>query len=114
MGTQNRSTTSESKRRQPRTLRAYWAVLLLLCFSAGSLTAQNSGSYTPPPTRIVVRDGLGLGGILNLCMLLGCSKSQALGDPQGQLFMIETPASLNLITALLNLHLLGIVSIETD
>jgi subtilisin family serine protease len=89
-------------------------MLLLLCFGAASLTAQSSARQAPPRTRIVVRDGLGLNGILNLCGLLGCSTAEGLGDPQGQLFMIETPASLNLITDLLNIHLLGIVSIETD
>ncbi len=112
MGTHNRSIANESKRGTPRTLRGFFAVVLLLCFTTGSLFAQSS--TTPPQTRIVVRDSLGLGGVLNLCALLGCSTTESLGDPQGQLFMIQTPASLNLITALLNVRLLGLVSIETD
>ncbi|MGA9039349.1 MAG: S8 family serine peptidase [Terriglobales bacterium] len=59
-------------------------------------------------------DSLGLNGILNLCKLLNCSTAEGLGDPQGQLFMIEVPSSLNAVTSLLNLNLLGLVSVETD
>jgi subtilisin family serine protease len=37
-----------------------------------------------------------------------------LGDPQGQLFMIQIPSLLTPVTSLLNISLLGIVTIETD
>ncbi len=103
------SSTGLSKGLKPRSCAAYFVLLLLLCFGAQSLTAQ-----TAQPTRLVVRDSLGLNGILNLCNLLGCSTVRGLGDPNGQLFMIETPSSLNSITSLLDLSLLGIVSIEID
>ena len=99
--------------RQPQALRAFCALLLLLCFGAQSLAAQNS-TASPSPTRLVVRDSLGLTGILNLCALLGCSTVESLGDPQGQLFMIETPSALAPVTSLLNISLFGLVSVETD
>ena len=67
-----------------------------------------------PQTRLVVRDSLGLTDILNLCALLGCSTVRGLGDPQGQLFMIELPSLLNPVTSLLNISLLGLITIETD
>jgi subtilisin family serine protease len=88
----------------------FFAVLLSFCFGAQTLSAQ-----TAQPTRLVVRDSLGLNGILNLCNLLGCSTIEGLGDPQGQLFMVETPVPLDSATTqLLSLLPLGIVDIETD
>jgi subtilisin family serine protease len=91
-------------------------LLLMGCFAAQSLPAYGSTPQTAPQTRLVVRDSLGLTGILNLCGLLGCSSVEALGDPQGQLFMIQTPALLNPILSklLLNISVLGLVSIEID
>lgn len=86
-------------------------VMLLLCLAAPSLSAQTAAA---PQARLVVRDNLGLTGILNLCDLLGCSQVEGLGDPQGQLFMIQIPSALAKLTSLLNLNLLGLVSIETD
>jgi subtilisin family serine protease len=114
MGTQNRSITSKLTQRTPRTFRACFALGLLLCFGAQALAAQSSVAHTAPQTRLVVSDHLGLNGILNLCKLLNCSTVEGLGDPQGQLFMIEVPSSLNAVTSLLNLNLLGLVSVETD
>jgi len=93
--------------------RVFFALLLLLCFGAQSLAAQSSPA-SPSQTRLVVRDSLGLTGILNLCALLGCSTVESLGDPQGQLFMIEVPSSLAPLVPLLNLNVLGLVSVETD
>jgi subtilisin family serine protease len=114
MGTQNRSITNELTRQTSRTLRAFFALALLLCFGVEGLTAQSANAHTAPQTRLVVSDHLGLNGILNLCRLLNCSTVEGLGDPQGQLFMIEVPSSLNAVTSLLNLNLLGLVSVETD
>jgi len=111
METQNRSITNKRNSQAPRVLRVGLALTLLLCLGVQSLRAQSS---TPQQTRLVVSDSLGLNGILNLCALLNCSKVEALGDPQGQLFMIEVPSALNPLTSLLNLQLLGLVSIETD
>lgn len=89
-------------------------LLLLACFAAQSLPAYASASQPAPQTRLVVRDSLGLSGLLNLCWLLGCSTVQGLGDPKGQLFMIQIPSQLAPLTSLLNLSVLGLVTIETD
>lgn len=91
-----------------RVMRAWLALLLLLCFGAQSLVAQSAQQ-----TRLVVRDKLGLTNLLNLCTLVGCSVDHGLGDPSGQLFLIKTPRPLNAITALLNINL-GVISVETD
>ena len=97
--------------------RAVWTVffLLLLFFAAGSTSAY-AATNQPAPTRLVVRDSLGLTGILNLCNLLGCSGVESLGDPQGQLFMIQLPAILNPLTSklLLNISVLGLLTVEID
>jgi subtilisin family serine protease len=100
--------------RQPLAFRAFLAVFLLLCFGAQNLAAQSSNGQAASQTRLVVRDSLGLNGLLNLCGLLGCSTTESLGDPQGQLFMIQIPSALAPLTSLLNISLLGIVTIETD
>ena len=92
------------------------ALALLLCLGLGvqTLGAQTASAQAVPQTRLVVSDSLGLNGILNLCALLGCSTVEGLGDPKGQLFMIQIPSGLAPLTSLLNLNLLGLVSIETD
>ena len=65
--------------------------------------------------RLVVRDSLGLPGINLTCAILGCNVVQAIGDPQGQLFVVKFPSLLNPILALLKLNLqLGIVGVEID
>jgi subtilisin family serine protease len=94
--------------------RALCAVMLLACFAVLSLPAYGSSAQPAPQARLVVRDSLGLNGILDLCGLLGCSTVEGLGDPQGQLFMIEIPSQLAPLTSLLDLSVLGLVSIETD
>ncbi|MCU1305486.1 MAG: hypothetical protein JWN45_181, partial [Acidobacteriaceae bacterium] len=45
--------------------------------------------------RLVVRDSLGLPGINLTCAILGCNVVQAIGDPQGQLFVVKFPSLLN-------------------
>ncbi len=97
-------------------LRTVCVLMLLLGFAAQSLPAYGSTAQPAPQTRLVVRDSLGLTGILNLCGLLGCSSVEGLGDPQGQLFMIQTPALLNPILSklLLNISVLGLLTIEID
>jgi subtilisin family serine protease len=99
---------------QSRIFRTFLALLLCLGLGAQTLTAQTSAAKSVPQARLVVSDSLGLNGILNLCVLLNCSTVEGLGDPKGQLFMIEIPAALAPLTSLLNLNLLGLVSIETD
>ena len=108
----NQGKTAEASK--SRTFRAYFAILLLICVGVQSVAAQTWTTQTAPQTRLVVRDSLGLTGILNLCALLGCSTVRGLGDPQGQLFMIELPSLLNPVTSLLNISLLGLITIETD
>jgi len=97
-----------------RAFRAICAFLLVAALAAFSMPAY--ASVQPSQTRLVVRDSLGLTGILNLCGLLGCTQVHAIGDPQGQLFMIQTPALLNPILSklLLNISILGLVDIEID
>jgi subtilisin family serine protease len=99
---------------QSKIFRACLVFLLCLGLGGQTLSAQTSSAQAVPQTRLVVSDSLGLNGILNLCALLGCSTVESLGDPQGQLFMIEIPSALAPLTSLLNLNLLGLVSIETD
>jgi subtilisin family serine protease len=100
--------------------RSYLGILCLLmllgCSVGQSLPAYGATAQPAPQPRLVVRDNLGLTGILNLCGLLGCSSVEGLGDPQGQLFMIQTPALLNPILSrlLLNISVLGLVDIEID
>jgi subtilisin family serine protease len=106
--TNHPSQTGKQQHSRPRALRAYFALLLLLCFGAQNLAAQAA-----PQTRLVVRDKLGLNNLLNLCKLVNCSVDHGLGDPDGQLFLIKTPRPLNAIVGLLNINL-GVISIETD
>jgi subtilisin family serine protease len=95
-------------------LRTLCALLLLGCFAALSLPAYGSTAQPATQARLIVRDNLGLTGILNLCGLLGCSTVEGVGDPQGQIFMIEVPSQLAPLLSLLNLSVLGLVSVETD
>lgn len=71
-------------------------------------------SLSMPPTRVIVRDSLGLTGILNTCLLLGCQVQYGLGDPQGQLFLV-TSSLLSVTTLVGDLRLsLGVVDVEVD
>jgi subtilisin family serine protease len=95
--------------------RTLGVLVLLGCFVATqSLPAYGSTPQPAPQARLVVRDSLGLTGILNLCGLLGCSTVEGLGDPQGQLFMIQLPSQLAPLLSLLNLSVLGLVTVEVD
>ena len=81
------------------------AVLFLLTLFPSSAAAQS---------RLIVRDSLGLPGINLTCALLGCNVVDAIGDPQGQLFVVNF-GLLSPLTALLELKLqLGIVDVEID
>jgi subtilisin family serine protease len=95
------------------------AVLALLGANAAPGGAQilslSSNTATAPPTRIVVRDSLGLSGINATCLLLNCTVVRGLGDPSGQLFLITIPSILDPVAFLLNLRIqLGIVDAEID
>ncbi|HTZ96910.1 MAG TPA: S8 family serine peptidase [Terriglobales bacterium] len=106
--------TAETKFCQPRAFRTFLAIVLLVCLGTQNLPAQTSSASAQNVTRLVVRDTLGLNNLLNLCILVRCSTVEGLGDPQGQLFMIELPGALAPVTSLLNISLLGIITIETD
>jgi subtilisin family serine protease len=99
---------------QSKIFRTFLALVLCLGVGAQTLSAQTSAAKSAPQARLVISDSLGLNGILNLCVLLNCSTVQGLGDPKGQLFMIEIPSALAPLTSLLDLNLLGLVSVETD
>lgn len=102
--------TSGSMDRKFPNWNVFFALLLILFFGA-----QSSSAQTAQPTRLVVRDSLGLTGIRTLCNLLGCSTMEGLGDPQGQLFMVKSLTPLDSATIhLLSLLPLGIVDIEPD
>jgi len=93
---------------RPRKFRAFFVLVVLLFVALG---AQSSAAQT----RLVVRDSLGLPNLLNVCHLLGCSVLQAVGDPDGQVFVVQLPQALDPVTTLLLLQLnLGIVSVELD
>src|SRR5258705_13940159 len=78
--------------------------LLLLSISLSATRAQAE-------TRLVVRDSFGLSGINLTCAILGCNVLRAIGDPQGQLFVVTFPSLTDPVLALLKLNLqLGIVS----
>jgi subtilisin family serine protease len=81
------------------------AALCLLTLFPSSAAAQS---------RLIVRDSLGLSGINATCLLLGCNVVNAIGDPQGQLFVVNF-GLLSPLTAILDLKLqLGIVDVEID
>ncbi len=80
--------------------------LLLTALCAPAAEAQ---------TRVIVRDSLGLPGLNLTCLLTGCNVVTALGDPNGQLFLVTFPAVLDPITSILRLSLqAGILSVEVD
>src|SRR5581483_8984959 len=64
---------------------------------------------------LIVRDNLGLLGILNTCLLLGCTVQQTLDGTVGQLFLVTVPSTLNLLNVVTGLvNALGIVDVELD
>ena len=82
------------------------AAVLLLALLPSPAAAQS---------RLIVRDSLGLPGINLTCALLGCNVVDAIGDPQGQLFVVSFPPLLDPVFCLLRLRLqLGIVDVEID
>jgi subtilisin family serine protease len=80
--------------------------LLLLAITVTPATAQQG---------IIVRDQLGLNGLNATCAQLNCAVSTGLGDPAGELFLINVNASVNpvvFLTVLLNQA--GILDAEID
>jgi subtilisin family serine protease len=65
--------------------------------------------------RLIVRDTLGQSSLNLTCSLLNCSVAWGLGDPEGQLFLVEAPDYVNaagLVQSLLSI--IGIVDAEID
>lgn len=48
-----------------------------------------------PPSQFIVRDSAGSAGINFTCLLLGCQVLRAIGDPDGQLFVVQAHGLLN-------------------
>ena len=59
------------------------------------LHAQLGVIKTSSPAKFIVRDTEGLSGLNFTCSLLGCQVLQAVGDPNGQLFVIQTSGLLS-------------------
>jgi subtilisin family serine protease len=81
----------------------FGAVVLLVALTTTSALAER---------RYIVRDTLGLTGLTNGCLRLGCTVERALGDPLDQLFLVTSPLHLDLLADLLDL--LGVVHVEVD
>ena len=72
----------------------------------------NSASATQ---RLIVRDSLGQNALNSTCSLLGCNVAWSLGDPTGQLFLVEAPDYLNLGGLIQTLaSVTGILDVELD
>jgi len=78
------------------------------------ITAAQSASAQP--SRLIVRDTLGLTHLSILCSLLGCNVIHGLGDPSQQLFLVAQTNVLAPLSNLTNLLLLqvGIVDVQVD
>ena len=92
--------------------RRSWKGGILMCAALCLLTLLPSSAAAQ--SRLIVRDSLGISGINATCLLLGCNVVDAIGDPQGQLFVVNF-GLLSPLTAILELKLqLGIVDVELD
>ena len=93
------------------------AVLLLACLAVPAVNAQIQ-IFVPSghaQSRVIVRDNLGLPGLQDTCLLLGCQVRYGLGDPNGQVFLVTLPSILDVGTFLNSLNLqVGIVDAEVD
>src|SRR5579872_857177 len=102
MGVENRSQDRKSS----------WSSGILMCAAIMFLTLFPPSAAAQ--TRLIVRDSLGLPGINLTCALLHCNVVNAIGDPQGQLFVVNF-GLLSPLTAILELKLqLGIVDVGID
>src|SRR5438105_13860100 len=101
--------------------RLIWLLILILTIASVSQPASaqllglNLLGGSGSSSRLIVRDSLGLGGLNLTCLLTGCSVQQGIGDPNGQLFMVTIPSTLNPLTFILRLLLQpGILGAEID
>lgn len=75
-------------------------------------TAQSPGSAN---SRFIVRDTAGLSGLTFTCLLLGCNVIESVGDPNGQVFVIQNVGPFNQTPFLAQLsNANGIVDVEPD
>jgi subtilisin family serine protease len=84
-----------------------WILPLILLAATVKPAAAQQG--------IIVRDQLGINGLNLTCALLNCTVSTSLGDPEGQLFLINVNTSVEpvvFLTVLLNQ--IGIVDAEIN
>src|SRR6185437_16445270 len=78
-----------------------WCLALISIPAAASpmppvrLHAQLGAIKTSSPARFIVRDTQGLSGLNLTCSLLGCQVLEAVGDPKGELFVIQTSGLLS-------------------
>src|SRR5579872_3366302 len=103
MGVENRSQDRKSS----------WSSGILMCAAIMFLTLFPPSAAAQ--TRLIVRDSLGLPGINLTCALLHCNVVNAIGDTQGQLFVVSFPSLLDPLLGILQLNVqLGIVDVELD
>ena len=96
MGNETKTTTARTVCNWIATL----AIVSALLVGTPAADAQLLGGLlgtTQPPSRLIVRDSLGLLGIVNTCLLLGCTVQQTLDGTVGQLFLVTAPSTLNLL-----------------
>ena len=55
-----------------------------------ALTSASASSSKSTNARFIVRDSIGLPGINLTCLLLGCNVLEMIGDPSGQLFVVQS------------------------
>jgi len=112
---------NETKKTTKRTVRNWIAILAIVSalvvatpVADAQLLSSLLGTSTPPP-RLIVRDTLGLLGITNTCLLLGCTVQETIDGSIGQLFLVTAPGTVSvaqLTSALLSQ--LGVVDVEVD
>src|SRR5437588_12047558 len=56
----------------------------------GGTSSASHASRASRASRFIVRDIAGLSGINLTCSLLGCQVLQGVGDPDGQLFVVQS------------------------
>ncbi|HVH88378.1 MAG TPA: S8 family serine peptidase [Terriglobales bacterium] len=106
------------------------SLCIALIYSLLAVHLQLAGAITPPvpnshaqllgvlssSNRFIVRDNLGLQGLNLACLLVGCNLLHAIGDAQGQLFVIQNIGLLNDPVAFLArlLSITGVIDAEID
>lgn len=105
------------------------SLCIALIYSLLAMHLQLAGAITPPvpnshaqllgvlssSNRFIVRDNLGLQGLNLACLLVGCNVLHAIGDAQGQLFVIQNIGLLNPVAFLARLlSITGVIDAEID